>query len=102
MNKKIVAITACVTGIAHTYLAEESLKKAAKLLGIDIKVETKGAIGTENKLSEKDIFDALGVIIAADIKIDEDRFLNKKIIHSSTKEAIINPKELINEVLRDD
>lgn len=96
--KKIVAVTACVTGIAHTYLAEEVLKQAAKIRGIDIKVETKGAIGTENKLNNKDIEEASGVIIAADIQVDISRFSKKKVVITSTSKAISSPNSLFDEV----
>jgi len=93
--RKIVGVSACITGIAHTYLAAESLSEAAKALGIEIKIETHGAIGIENKLSQKDIDEAIGVLIASDIVIDDHRFMNKKVIKVSTHEAIKHPKKLI-------
>ncbi|MCX7884164.1 MAG: fructose-specific PTS transporter subunit EIIC [Caloramator sp.] len=92
---KIVAITSCPTGIAHTYMAAESLEIAAKEMGIDIKVETQGSVGAENELTEKDIKEANAVIIAADTKVSKERFMGKYIIEVGVQEAIKNPKELI-------
>ena len=72
---KILAITACPTGIAHTYMAAESLEFAGKKLGHDIKVETQGAMGVENRFSDKDIKEADALILAADIPVaGRDRF----------------------------
>ena len=76
---KIVAVTACPTGIAHTYMAAEKLEKTAKKLGHTIKVETQGAMGIENELSQADIDSADLLIIAADIAIERDeRFARAK------------------------
>lgn len=97
--KKIVAVTGCPTGIAHTFMAEESLKKAAKEMGVDIKVETSGAIGVENELTEKDIEEADGVIIASDKDARTDRFVGKSIIETSVQDGIRKPKELIQAIL---
>ena len=99
--KKIVGITACITGIAHTYLAAEALKEAGKSLNVDVKIETHGAIGIENKLSHHDIDESIGVIIASDIVIDEQRFINKKMIKVGTHEAIKHPKKLIKYFIED-
>lgn len=85
---KIVAITSCPTGIAHTYMAAEGLERGAKKLGHTIKVETQGSIGVENKLTEKEIAEADLVIIAADTKVDLSRFAGKKIYETSTSAAI--------------
>lgn len=74
---KIVAITACTTGIAHTYMAAESLENKAKELGYDIKVETQGTSGPENVLTQKEIDEADGIILAVDKSIDESRFAGK-------------------------
>lgn len=72
---KIIAVTACPTGIAHTYMAAEQLEKTAKKFGHSIKVETQGAMGIENELSQADIDDAEAVIFATDIAIErEERF----------------------------
>lgn len=89
---KIVAVTACPTGIAHTYMAAASLEKMAKELGHEIKVETQGAIGIENELSKKDIQQAQAVIIAADINVEgRDRFNNLKVIEVPLQEVMKNP-----------
>lgn len=96
---KIVCVTACPTGIAHTYMAAESLDKAGKSLGIHMIVETNGAIGVENKLKEVDIKSSVGVIIASDISIDKTRFKDKIIIETTTSEAIKDSKKLINQLL---
>lgn len=85
---KIVAITACPTGIAHTYMAAEGLERGAKKLGHTIKVETQGSIGVENRLSDKEIAEADLVIIAADTKVDLSRFSGKKIYETSSNAAI--------------
>ena len=89
---KIVAVTACATGIAHTYMAAEQLEKTAKALGHQIKVETQGAMGIENQLSESEIAQAQGAILAADIEIEgRERFNGVKIIQVPVQEAIKNP-----------
>ena len=97
--KKIIAVTGCPTGIAHTFMAEESLKKAAKEMGVEIKVETNGAIGVENELTVKDIEEADGVIIASDKDARTDRFIGKSIIETSVQEGIHKPKDLIQAIL---
>jgi len=86
---KIVAITACPTGIAHTYMAAARLEKVARDLGHEIKVETQGALGIENPLSEKDISQAKVAIFAVDIAIEgRDRFRGLRIIEVPLQEAI--------------
>ena len=95
MNKKIVAVTACAAGIAHTYMAAESLEKAAKKTGYKIKVETQGSIGAENVLTETDIETADVVIIAADINIDLMRFSGKRVLSVKSIDAIKAPEALI-------
>jgi fructose PTS system EIIBC or EIIC component len=92
---KIVAVTACPVGIAHTYMAAENLQKAGEELGVDIKVETQGSIGVENALTEKDIEDADGVIIASDKEVSKERFIGKKLIVTGVQEGIRNPQKLI-------
>lgn len=101
MNK-IIAVTGCPTGIAHTFMAEEALKKAAKELGVEIKVETRGAVGTENELTEKDIAEAIGVIVACDKDADVWRFEGKKVIETSVKDGVHNPKELVQKIINGD
>ncbi|MGG7213846.1 PTS fructose transporter subunit IIC [Clostridium nigeriense] len=97
--KKIIAVTGCPTGIAHTFMAEEALKKAANEMGVEIKVETNGAIGVENELTEDDIKEADGVIIASDKDARADRFIGKVIIETSVQDGIRKPKELIQAIL---
>lgn len=98
---RIVAVTACPTGIAHTYMAEEKLKQVAKRMHIDIKVETNGAIGVENKLSESDILNADYVMIASDISLDLKRFHHKKLKIVSTAKAIRETESLFKEAIED-
>lgn len=96
----LVAVTACTTGIAHTYMAEEALKKEADKLGIRIKVETNGAGGVGNKLTDSDIAHAQGVIIAADKKVEMTRFDGKPLINRPVADGIRKPDELIELALR--
>ncbi|HFI0293914.1 TPA: fructose-specific PTS transporter subunit EIIC [Streptococcus suis] len=95
----IVAVTACTTGIAHTYMAEEALKKQAAEMGVDIKVETNGASGVGNKLTAEDIENAAGVIIAADKAVDMPRFNGKPLVSRPVAAGIKQPEELINLIL---
>ncbi|HEM6303794.1 TPA: PTS sugar transporter subunit IIA [Streptococcus suis] len=95
----IVAVTACTTGIAHTYMAEEALKKQAAEMGVDIKVETNGASGVGNKLTAEDIKKAAGVIIAADKAVDMPRFNGKALISRPVAAGIKQAEELINIIL---
>ncbi|WP_213818864.1 PTS fructose transporter subunit IIABC [Garciella nitratireducens] len=95
---KILAVTACPVGIAHTYMAAESLQKAAESLGVDIKVETQGSIGVENLLTEEDIAQADGIIIAADKEVSKDRFAGKKVIITGVQDGIHKAEELIQQI----
>ncbi|SDM45968.1 PTS fructose transporter subunit IIABC [Sediminibacillus halophilus] len=99
---KLLAITSCPNGIAHTYMAAENLQKAADELGVDIKVETQGSIGVENEFSEQDIVEADGIIIAADKTVEKDRFSGKKLLVVGVQEGIRQPKQLINKVISGD
>ena len=93
---KIVAVTACATGIAHTYMAAEQLQKMAKTLGHQIKVETQGALGIEDELSDSDIRQAQVVIFAADIEVEKsERFEGLKVIRVPVQQAIKNPKGVL-------
>ncbi|WP_207940752.1 PTS system fructose-specific transporter subunit IIABC [Enterococcus sp. DIV2402] len=92
----IVAVTACPTGIAHTYMAEDSLKKKAKELGVDIKVETNGSEGIKNRLTTQDIERATGVIVAADKKVEMARFDGKHLVNRPVGDGIRKTEELIN------
>lgn len=86
---KLVAVTACPTGIAHTYMAAEKLEKTAKKLGHTIKVETQGAMGIENELSQAEVDAAEAAIIATDITIEnEERFDRIRKIHVPVQEAL--------------
>ncbi|KXI22551.1 PTS fructose transporter subunit IIBC [Photobacterium sanguinicancri] len=91
--KKIVAITACPTGVAHTFMAAEALEEEGNRLGHHIKVETRGSVGAKNQLTESEIADADLVIIAADIEIDMARFAGKKVYKTSTGLALKKTKQ---------
>ncbi|SHF21058.1 PTS system, fructose-specific, IIB component [Seinonella peptonophila] len=96
--QKIVGVTACPAGIAHTYMAAESIEQAAKKLGYEIKMETNGASGVENRLTEKDIEEAVAVIIAADTSVEMKRFHGKPLIEVSVGEAIRKADIIMNQV----
>ncbi|WP_424213487.1 fructose-specific PTS transporter subunit EIIC [Streptomyces sp. BI20] len=96
---KLVAVTACPTGIAHTYMAAEKLQQAAEAMGIQIKVETQGSIGAENVLSDNDVREADGVIIAADKEVDRARFAGKRVLATGVADGVHKPKELIERVM---
>ena len=97
--KKIVCVTACPTGIAHTYMAAEMLENAGKSLGVLIKCETNGSIGVENKLTEQDIKESIGVILATDIRIQKARFNGKPLIEVSIQKGIQEAAKLIQTIL---
>lgn len=99
---KILAITSCPNGIAHTYMAQEKLEQAAQEMGVNIKVETQGGVGAENVLTSKEIKEADGIIIAADRQVDLSRFDGKLIINESVREGIHKPKELIQRIIDKD
>lgn len=95
---KLLAVTACPTGIAHTYMAAEKLVRAAESLGHRMKVETQGSIGAENVLSDNDVSEADGIIIAADKDVDRSRFVGKKVLVVGVAEGIHHPERLIERV----
>lgn len=95
---KLLAVTACPTGIAHTYMAAEKLAQTARSLGHEIKVETQGSIGAENVLSDNDVRAADGIIIAADKEVDRSRFVGKKVLAVGVAEGIRHPEQLIARV----
>jgi fructose-specific phosphotransferase system IIB component len=96
---RIVAVTACPTGIAHTYMAAEQLEKTAKALGHQIKVETQGAMGIENELSASDIKQADMALFAVDIEVEKrERFNGVKVMQVSVTEAIKNPKAIFEKI----
>ena len=98
-GKRIVAITACPTGIAHTFMAAEALKKAAALAGHTIKVETQGSVGAKNQLSDEDIAQADVVIIAADTHVDLGRFAGKPLHQTSVGSAVKQAAGVIDSAL---
>ncbi|MFE5165399.1 fructose-specific PTS transporter subunit EIIC [Streptomyces sp. NPDC056697] len=95
---KLLAVTACPTGIAHTYMAAEKLAQAAESLGHSMKVETQGSIGAENVLSDNDVSQADGVIIAADKDVDRSRFIGKRVLVVGVADGIHRPERLIEQV----
>ncbi len=98
-NKElIIGVTACTTGIAHTYMAAESLEKKARELGYDVKIETRGQSGVSNELTKDDIKRAKGVIVAVDVDVPLNRFDGKKVIEVKVKDGIHKSEELINKL----
>jgi PTS system fructose-specific IIC component len=97
---KLLAVTSCPTGIAHTFMAAESLEKAAKEMNVDIKVETQGSIGAENAITYDDIKEAHAVIIAADTNVDLQRFKGLPIVQVHAQDAIRDPKSLISRAMK--
>ena len=96
---KIVGISACTVGIAHTYLAQQKLEDAAKKAGDEVKIETQGTIGVENELTSEEIAAADIVILAVDVKISgAERFAGKKVVKVSTETAIKSPNKLIEKL----
>ena len=95
---KVLAVTACPTGIAHTYMAAEALEKAGKKLGITIKVETNGSGGAKNVLTKEEIAACDGIIVAADKTVEMARFDGKKVIRTKVSDGIKIPEELINRI----
>lgn len=95
---KLLAVTACPTGIAHTYMAAEKLAQSAEALGVDMKVETQGSVGAENVLSDNDVREADGIIIAADKDVDRSRFVGKRVLSVGVAEGIRHPESLIEQV----
>ncbi|AJA50021.1 PTS system fructose-specific EIIABC component [Clostridium pasteurianum DSM 525 = ATCC 6013] len=98
----VLAVTACPTGIAHTYMAADALKNKAKEMGVNIKVETNGSTGVKNKLTEDEINRASGIIVAADKKVEMARFDGKKVIQVPVVQGIKRPEELITQALNGD
>ncbi|MBS4538553.1 fructose-specific PTS transporter subunit EIIC [Clostridium sp. D2Q-11] len=99
---KLLAVTACPTGIAHTYMAADSLKNKAKEMGVDIKVETNGSTGVKNRLTNDEIKNATAIIVSADTKVEMDRFDGKVVIQTPVADAIKKPGELIQRGLDKD
>ncbi|MGP4061342.1 PTS fructose transporter subunit IIABC [Halobacillus sp. H74] len=99
---KILAVTACPTGIAHTYMAADKLKATAKEMGVNIKVQTNGSSGVKNRLTQDDIAEADAIIVAADTKVDMEGFNGKPVIEVPVAKAIHEPEELINKAVNKD
>ena len=99
---RILAVTSCPTGIAHTYMAAEGLEKAAKAAGCFIKVETRGSGGAKNVLTEQEIKDADCIIVAADAKVPMDRFHGKKLIECQVTDGISKADQLVERAIRGD
>lgn len=99
---KILAVTGCPTGIAHTYMAAEGIEKAAKAKGCFVKVETRGSGGAKNVLTAKEIEEADGVIVAADTQVPMDRFDGKKVIVCQVSDGISKADQLVDRVIRGD
>ncbi|MEO1770377.1 PTS fructose transporter subunit IIB [Candidatus Enterococcus ferrettii] len=96
---KIVGVSACPTGVAHTYMAQEALEKEGKRRGYDIKIETQGSIGIENEVSEEEVEEADIVILAVSVFIEnEERFEDKLTIHADVNDAISYPAKVLDEV----
>ncbi len=95
---RVLAVTACPTGIAHTYMAAEALEKAGNELGISVKVETNGSGGVKNRLTAQEIADADGIIVAADKNVETARFSGKKVIFVPVSDGIHKPAELIQQI----
>jgi fructose-specific phosphotransferase system IIB component len=96
---KIVAVTACPTGIAHTYMAAEQMEKTARALGHQIRVETQGAMGIENELSARDIREADVVVFAVDIEVENrERFDGKRIVQVPVQDVIRNPGAIFERI----
>ncbi|MDP4097833.1 fructose-specific PTS transporter subunit EIIC [Paenibacillus sp. P96] len=98
----VVAVTACPTGIAHTFMAEDALLKKAAEMGVQIRVETNGSEGAQNVLTPEEISRAKGVIVAADKKVDMDRFDGKPVLQRPVSDGIRKPQELISKALKGD
>lgn len=98
----IVAVTACPTGIAHTYMAAEAIEKKAKELGYQVKVETRGSAGAKNVLTDDEIAKATGVIVACDTNVPTDRFDGKKVIECQVSDGINKTEELVKRIAAGD
>ncbi|WP_436344138.1 PTS fructose transporter subunit IIB [Natronorubrum sp. FCH18a] len=97
---KLVAVTSCPTGIAHSQMAAENLETTAEAQGHDIKVEVQGAMGAENELTADDIEAAAAVVIAADTSVSRDRFDGKPLVKGTVKDAVNDPEGLIDQAVQ--
>ena len=96
---RVLAVTACPTGIAHTYMAAEALEKARAKMGYPLKAETNGSGGAKNVLTDEEIAAADGIIIAADKSVEMTRFNGKKLISTKVSDGIKKPEELIQRIV---
>lgn len=96
---RVLAVTGCPTGIAHTYMAEQALKDKAKEMGISIKVETNGSGGIKNALTDEEIEHCEGIVVAADVQVEMDRFAGKRVVMAPVAKGIHEPEKLINQAL---
>ena len=102
--KRIIGVCACPAGIAHTYMAAENLEQQGKKLGFQVKIETNGSGGVENRLREEDIKEADYVIIAADTRVEMERFRGKKLLEVSVTDAVRKVEsvyEKLNDALKE-
>lgn len=98
---KIVGVTACPTGVAHTYMAQEALEKECRKRGYDVKIETQGSIGVENELSQEEVDAADVVILAVAVMIEgEERFEGKTILNADVNESITKPAKVVDEAVK--
>ena len=102
LGKKILAVTSCPTGIAHTYMAAEGIEKAASAAGVNVKIETRGSGGAKNVLTDSDIAQADCIIVAADAKVPMERFDGKHVIQCQVSDGISKADELIERALKQD
>lgn len=100
--KKIIGVCACPAGIAHTYMAAENLENYAKKKGYEAKIETNGSAGVENRLSDEDIASADVVVIAADTKVEMERFRGKKLIEVSVSDAVRKVEHIFEQIENDE
>ena len=101
MTKKIVGVTSCPTGIAHTFMAAEGVQRGAEALGFEAKVETQGSVGSQNTLTAEDVQAADLVIIAADTNVDMSRFVGKRVYETSTKAAINDGEAVVKAAMEE-
>ncbi|GGC82170.1 PTS system fructose-specific EIIABC component [Thalassobacillus devorans] len=101
-ESRILAVTACPTGIAHTYMAADKLKETAKEKGINIKVQTNGSSGVKNRLTDEDIAEADAIIVAADTKVEMEGFKGKPVIEVPVAKAIHEPEKLLERAVNKD
>ena len=102
--KRIIVVCACPAGIAHTYMAAENLERQHKKLGLQVKIETNGSRGVQNRLREEDIKEADYVIIAADTRVEMERFRGKKLLEVSVTDAVRKVEsvyEKLNDALKE-